>query len=127
MSKNVALVLSGGGARGMAHIGVIEILKARGYNITSIAGTSIGSLIGGLYATNHLNDYKEWVCTLDKSDIFNLMDFQLSSDGFLKGKKVFSQMGKWLDGVLIEDLSIPYVAVATDILTDKKSFLMKDC
>ena len=70
--QKVALVLSGGGARGIAHIGVIEELEKRGYEITSIAGTSMGSLIGGVYAAGRMNELKEWFYTLDKSKVFRL-------------------------------------------------------
>ncbi len=120
MAKNVALVLSSGGARGIAHIGVIEQLLEMGYKITSVSGTSIGSLIGGLFAVEHLNDYKNWIASLDSGDVFSLMDFQLNSAGFIKGKKVFNHMKQWLSEHNIEDLSIPYTAVATDIINRKE-------
>lgn len=116
MSKNVALVLSSGGARGISHIGVIEKIVELGYNITSISGTSIGALIGGLYVAGHMDDYKKWVCSLGKGDVFSLMDFQLKSEGFIKGNKVFNHMEQWLSKHNIEDLEIPFTAVASDIL-----------
>ncbi|WP_068473344.1 patatin-like phospholipase family protein [Saccharicrinis aurantiacus] len=116
MSKNVALVLSSGGARGISHIGVIEKIIELGYNITSISGTSIGALIGGLYVAGHMDDYKKWVCSLGKGDVFSLMDFQLKSEGIIKGNKVFNHMEQWLNKYNIEDLDIPFSAVASDIL-----------
>ncbi|MCG8578803.1 MAG: patatin-like phospholipase family protein [Bacteroidales bacterium] len=125
MKKNIALVLSSGGARGLAHIGVIEQLIDSGYNITSISGTSIGSLIGGLYATGHLNDYKEWVSSLSKSDVLTLMDFQLKPQGFIKGNKVFNKMKPWLNPYNFEDLKIPLSVVATDILNRKEVVFKK--
>jgi NTE family protein len=121
-SKNIALVLSSGGARGLAHIGVIDELCARGYNITSIAGSSMGALVGGLYATNNLDKFRDWIVTIDKMDIFNLIDFTLSSQGFIKGEKIFEKMQKLkiIPDANIEDLTIKFVAVATDIINNEE-------
>jgi NTE family protein len=113
--KNIALVLSGGGARGMAHIGVIEYLLENGYNISSISGTSIGSLIAGIYVSGKLPEFKEWMAGINKLDIFKLMDFAISKNGLLKGEKVFSRLKKFLSEKNIEELDIPYAAVAVDI------------
>lgn len=113
--KNVALVLSGGGARGMAQIGVIEELQKRGYTITSLAGTSIGSLIAGVFASGKLREFKEWITQIGKYDVFKLMDFAISKKGFIKGEKVFSRLHDFLLDTRIEDLGIPYAAVAVDI------------
>ena len=66
MEKDVALVLSSGGARGLAHIGAIEELEAQGYRITSIAGGSMGALIGGVYAAGKLKEFREWMKTVDR-------------------------------------------------------------
>lgn len=114
-TKNVALVLSGGGARGMAHIGVIEHLLENGYTISSISGTSIGSLIAGIYVSGKLPEFKEWISGISKLDIFRLMDFAISKNGFMKGEKVFRQLENFLTDKKIEDLDIPYSAVAVDI------------
>jgi len=121
-TKNIALVLSSGGARGLAHIGVIDELVERGYNITSIAGSSMGALVGGLYATNNLERFRDWIVTLDKMDIFNLIDFTLSSQGFIKGEKIFHKMQKlkMIPEINIEELSIKYVAIATDIIKNEE-------
>jgi NTE family protein len=118
--KRVALVLSGGGARGMAHIGVIEEMLKRGYTISSIAGTSIGSLIAGVYVAGKLDEFKEWVVQVSKFDVFKLMDFAISKNGFIKGEKVFNTLKKYIGGIDIEDLDIPYVAVAVDIKNHKE-------
>lgn len=120
-SKNVALVLGSGGARGLAHIGVIEELTRRGYNITSISGSSMGALVGGLLATNKLDDYKNWILKLDKIDILTLIDFTISSKGIVKGQKVFEKMQElnMIPDVKIEDLPIPFTAVAVDIINNK--------
>ena len=69
--KTVSLVLGSGGARGLAHIGVIEWLTENGFAIHSIAGSSMGALIGGIFAAGKLDAYKEWVCGLDKADVLH--------------------------------------------------------
>ena len=76
-TKDVALVLSGGGARGYAHIGAIEVLQERGYHITSVAGTSMGAMVGGLFAAGKLGEMKEQVLGYSKKDFLSLMDVAL--------------------------------------------------
>lgn len=120
MNRKIALVLSGGGARGIAHIGVIEELQKRGYEITSIAGTSMGALIGGMYAAGKLEEYKEWMCSLDKMKVFSLVDFTFSSDGMVKGDKVLNAIMEFVPDTNIEDLKIAYSATAADIENHKE-------
>ncbi|WP_258103109.1 patatin-like phospholipase family protein [Marinoscillum sp. MHG1-6] len=115
MSKNVTLVLSSGGARGLAHIGVIEKLLERGYEISSIVGCSIGAVIGGFYSAGKLDEYREWVVKLDRLDVFGLLDFTFSTQGFVKGEKIFKVLEEIMEDQQIEDLRIPYCAIATDI------------
>ena len=115
MKKNVALVLSGGGARGIAHIGVIEELEKQGFEIKSIAGTSIGALVGGVYAAGKMQEYKNWMYTLDKLDVFNLVDFTFSTQGLVKGDRVINRMKEFIPDINIEDMEIHYAATATDI------------
>jgi NTE family protein len=119
MKNQVSLVLSSGGGRGIAHIGVIEELEKQGFEIKSIAGTSMGALVGGMYATGKLDVYKKWMCSLDKMDVFNLIDFTFSSNGIMKGDKILREMKRMIPDRNIEDLLIPFVAVATDISNDK--------
>ncbi len=118
--QKVALVLSGGAARGIAHIGVIEELENRGYEITSIAGTSMGSLVGGVYATGKLTELKEFMYTLDKSKVFRLVDFTLNKQGLIKGDKVLKKMKDFVPDMLIEDLPLPYAAVAVDLINKEE-------
>lgn len=120
MKQNIALVLSSGGARGMAHIGVIEELERRGYNISSIAGSSIGSVIGGAYAAGVLEKYKEWVSSFNKMDVFKLMDFIVSRNGFIRGDKMLMEMKKFFPDSNIEDLSIPLAIIGADITNHKE-------
>ena len=113
--KTVSLVLSSGGARGLAHIGVIEALEEQGYTINAIAGCSMGALIGGIYAKGKLPEYKEWICHLDRIDVFSLMDFTLSTRGFIKGNKVFQAVEALVGDDLIENLPIPFSCNAVNI------------
>ena len=125
MKKNVALVLSGGGARGIAHIGVIQELEEQGYNIKSISGTSMGAVIGVLYAVNKIEEYKSWICTLDKLEVFKLIDFTFSKQGLIKGDKVFKKLHDFIPDINIEDLKINYAATATDIINKKEVVFTK--
>lgn len=120
MKQSIALVLGSGGARGLAHIGVIEEFEKQGFEINSVAGTSMGALIGGLYAMDKLQDYKEWSLTLDKVDVFNLIDFTFSSQGLIKADRVINKMKTFIADKNIEDLKIPFSAVATDITNEKE-------
>lgn len=118
-NHKVALVLSSGGARGLAHVGVIEELIKNGFEITSIAGSSIGALVGGVYAAGTLDPFKKWITTLDYWDVFQLMDFTFSTNGFIKGEKVFKKMEDFIGSTKIEELAIPFFAIASDILNNK--------
>lgn len=120
MGQKIALVLSGGGAKGLAHIGAIEVLEKYGFEITSIAGTSAGSLIGGIYAMGKLDVFKDWVIKLRKRDILRLMDFSLGINGLVKGDKFFEKLRTFIPDVNIENLEIPFSAVATDLLNEKE-------
>jgi len=119
-TKNIALVLSGGGARGIAHIGVIEELEKNGYNICSVTGTSMGAVVGAVYAMGKLTEFKEWMLTLDKMRVFNLIDFSFSTQGLVKGDKVFNKMKDFIKDKNIEDLNIPFACVAVDLMERKE-------
>ena len=112
--RDVALVLSSGGARGLAHIGAIEELETQGYRIRSIVGCSMGAIIGGMYAAGKLAEYKEWMQTIDKKKILSLLDISFSLDHLVKGEKIIEAMKEIVPDVKIEDLSISFKAVATD-------------
>ena len=119
-NKNVALVLSSGGPRGFAYIGAIEALEEHGYTITSVAGTSIGSLVGGIYAAGKLAEFKEWLYSLDAWEVFSLMDLSIGKNHFVKGDKVIDAIMQIVPNINIEDLPIPYCAVATDLYTGRE-------
>ena len=114
VEKDVALVLSSGGARGLAHIGAIEELEAQGYRITSIAGCSMGALIGGVYAAGKLKEFREWMKTIDRKKMLKLTDFSLGLNHIVKGTRIIEAIMEFVPDMPIEDLPIPYCAVATD-------------
>ena len=116
----VALALGGGGARGYAHIGVIQVLEEQGFEIVGISGTSIGALVGGVYAAGHLEAYTEWVTSLNPRDVIRLLDPSLRSPGAIKGHRVMARVKELLEEIRIEDLPMPYTAVATDLLNRKE-------
>ncbi|MBQ7709665.1 MAG: patatin-like phospholipase family protein [Bacteroidales bacterium] len=118
--KNVALALASGGPRGFAFIGAIEELLKRGYRITSIAGTSAGSLVGGIYAAGGLQEFKEWLFGLDPLKVVSLMDFTVSKQYLVKGERVMDAIKERVPEVNIEDLPIPFAAVATDLYTGEE-------
>jgi len=114
-TKNVALALSSGGARGLAHIGAIEELEEQGYNITSIAGCSMGALIGGVYAAGKLKEFREWMKTIDRKKMIELTDFSFSINHLAKGTRIIETIMEFVPDMAIEDLPVPYCAVATDL------------
>ena len=123
--KNVALALSSGGARGLAHIGAIEELEAQGYHISSIAGCSMGALIGGVYAAGKLNEFREWMKTIDRKKMLGLIDFSLSLNHIVKGTRIIEAIMEFVPDVNIEDLPIPYCALATDLKAGREVLFRK--
>ena len=120
MNKKVALALASGGPRGFAYIGAIEELLDRGNEISSVAGVSAGSLVGGIYAAGGLQAFKEWLFGLDPVKVVALMDFSVSKNYLVKGEKVISAIKERVPDVNIEDLPIPFTAVATDLYTGEE-------
>ena len=118
--KRVALALSSGGPRGFAYIGALEELERRGYEVSSIAGTSIGALVGGVYAAGHLAEFKEWLFSLDKWSVFSLIDLSLSKNHLVKGDKVIEAMKEIVPDVKIEDMAKPFCAIATNLYTGEE-------
>jgi NTE family protein len=116
----VALALGSGGARGYAHIGVVQVLVERGYEVVSVAGTSMGALVGGLHAADRLEAYTEWVTDLSQRDVLRLLDPSIKAPGAIRADKILSRVSELLGGVRIEHLPIPYTAVATDLLARKE-------
>ncbi|MGP9765761.1 patatin-like phospholipase family protein [Halomonas sp. AOP13-D3-9] len=118
--NKVALVLGSGGARGYAHIGVIEALEARGFEIIAVSGCSMGALIGGIYAAGKLPEYRDWVCQLDYLDVLKLVDVTWSPMGAMRASKVMNKLEALVGDILIEDLAIPVTTVATDLVRQRE-------
>lgn len=121
--RTVSLVLGSGAARGLAHIGVIEWLDEHGYRIESIAGASMGALVGGIYAAGKLDAYKNWACALEKADVVRFLDLAFSSQGLFKGERIMDTLRDMVGDRNIEDLPINYTAVATDLERQREVWL----
>ncbi len=118
--KKVQLVLGSGGARGIAHIGVIQMLEEEGYEIVGVYGCSMGAIIGGLYCAGIMKEYTDWLIKQTKSDVYRLFDITFSMAGFVKGEKIFGLLQQMSGARNIEDLPIEFIAVATDIIARKE-------
>ncbi len=121
--KTVSLVLGSGGARGLAHIGVIHWLEENNCKIRSIAGSSMGALIGGIYAAGKLDEYEQWVRAITKIDIVTLLDLSWEKSGLVKGDKIINTLIHLVGEQLIENLPIQYTAVATDFKREKEIWI----
>ncbi|MEW6665767.1 MAG: patatin-like phospholipase family protein [Thermodesulfobacteriota bacterium] len=121
--RTVSLALGSGGARGLAHIGVIHWLEENDFRIGSIAGCSIGALIGGIYAAGKLDDFEQWVRAITRVDIVSLMDLSWEKRGLVKGDRIINTLVNLVGERLIEDLPIPYTAVATDVKGQREIWL----
>lgn len=123
--QTVSLVLGSGGARGLAHIGVIDVLEEQGFKIESISGSSMGALIGGIYATGELENYRNWVCALETFDMLRLLDVSFSGTAMFKGEKIINTLRDLIGASNIEDLPISFTAVATDLERGKELWFSK--
>lgn len=124
-AKTISLVLGSGGARGMAHIGVIQVLEERGFEIRSISGSSIGALVGGIYAAGELEPYREWVCALERLDVLRLLDVSFSGKALFKGERIINTLKDLIGDQNIEDLPISFTAVATELDESKEVWLSR--
>jgi len=122
-SKTVSLVLGSGGARGLAHIGVIHWLEENNFKIESIVGCSIGAVIGGIYAAGKLDVYEQWARALTKVDIVTLLDLSWDKSGLVRGEKLVNTLVGLVGEKLIEDLPISFTAVATDLQGQKEVWM----
>lgn len=121
----VALALGSGGAKGLAHIGAIEEIEAQGYEIVAIAGTSMGALIGGIYAMGKLDVYRDWVSALAKMDVLRLVDWTFSGGGLIKGERIMETLRELIGDAIIEELPLAYTAVATDLDREREVWLTR--
>ncbi|ANU36146.1 patatin-like phospholipase family protein [Vibrio scophthalmi] len=123
MAKTISLVLGSGGARGLVHVGIIRWLIDHGYQIQSISGCSIGALIGGVYAAGKLDQFEEWVTSIDQKDMAMMLDFSWQSSGMFKGDKIIDTLRELIGEISIEELPIPYTAVAANVAEEKEVWL----
>lgn len=121
--KSVSLILGSGGARGLAHIGVIRWLEEHDYEIKSISGCSIGALIGGVYAAGKLDEFESWLRKITKLDMVALLDIAWNKSGLIKGDKIINTLVDLVGDIKIENLSINYTAVAADINEEKEVWI----
>ena len=121
--ETVSLVLGSGGARGLAHIGVIQWLTENGYDIRSIAGSSMGALVGGIYAASKLEIYAEWVLALERMQVLRLLDPTFGRDGLFKGERIMGVLRELIGDCAIEDLPMSFTAVATDLESGEEVWL----
>jgi NTE family protein len=123
MTTSVSLVLGSGGARGLAHIGVIRELEEQGFEIASISGCSMGALVGGVYAADRLDEFESWIRTITKVDMVKLLDIAWQKHGLVKGDKIINALVELVGDRKIEDLRIPFTAVAADIVNEKEVWI----
>lgn len=122
-SRRVALVLGAGGARGLAHIGAIQAIEARGLEVVAIAGSSMGAVVGGIHAAGRLDEYRRWVAAMQRSDVLRLLDFAFGHPGLIKGEKLIGALAELVGDHVIEDLPIQFTAVATDLGSQREVWI----
>jgi NTE family protein len=125
MALRVALALGSGGARGYAHIGAIEVIRERGYDVVDIAGASMGALVGGVYAAGALEPYTAWARSLTQREVLRLLDPSFGAPGAIRAEKILAKVSELLDGATIESLPISFTAVATDLLARKEVWFQR--
>lgn len=123
--KTVALILGSGAARGHAHIGVIQAIEERGYDIISISGCSIGAIVGGVFAAGKLAEYREWAESLDRVSVLRLLDMSFLNGGYIKGDRFFEKIQSMIGTPVIESLPIDYTSVAVDLLNQKEFWFQR--
>lgn len=112
-NESISLVLGSGGARGHAHIGVIQAIEEAGIEIRNIAGTSMGAVVGGVFAADELQTYQDWAYKLEKNDVVHLLDFSFEWQSIFKGERIFDVLKDLIGDREIEDLDRGFTAVAT--------------
>ena len=121
--KTVSLVLGSGGARGLAHIGIIRWLEEHAYQIQSVSGSSMGALVGGIYATGKLNEFEQWVRAVSAFDMLTFLDISFGRGGFVKGERLMNTLRNLIGDRLIEDLPLTFTAVAADIVREREVWI----
>lgn len=124
-SGRVALALGSGGARGYAHIGVLEVLEERGLEVVGVAGSSMGALIGGIWAAGKLEDFRDWAMGLSRADVLRMLDVSLTAPGAMRAERVLARVRELVGEEPIESLAVPFTAVATDLLARREVWLQR--
>jgi NTE family protein len=124
-ATTVSLVLGSGGARGYAHIGVIEELEQQGFAIRAVAGSSMGALVGGIHAAGQLAAFSTWARALTRLDVWRLVDLTVSGGGFIKGDRIIQVLRELVGESRIEQLPVKYTAVATDLDASREIWFTK--
>lgn len=123
--RRVALALGSGGARGYAHIGAIQVLDERGFDVVAVAGSSMGALVGGIMAAGRLKAFTEWAVALKQRDVLRLVDLKWAAGGAIAADRLINHLSEFLTDVEIENLPIPYTAVATDLAARREVWFQK--
>ena len=121
----IGIALGSGSAKGWAHIGVFKALEELGVKPDIVAGCSIGAFVGAAYATGNLNKLEQWINGFSNWDVMSMMDISWRRGGLMSGEKVFDQAKSMIGNTNIEDLNIPFVAVATDLYAGKEVWLKR--
>ncbi|MEJ0063848.1 MAG: patatin-like phospholipase RssA [Alphaproteobacteria bacterium] len=123
--RKIGLALGSGMARGWAHIGVIRALRRLGFKFDIIAGCSIGALVGGIYLADKMEELEAWSLGLNKRKIVSFLDLKVRSGGMISGQRLLDEVKRHIGGLKIEDLPVPYAAVATDLVTGHEIWLQE--
>lgn len=124
-NNGIGLALGGGLARGFVHIGVLKALNKHGIYPSIVAGTSIGAVVGGSYLAGKLDELEKWAISLNRLRIFSYMDFRMRSPGLIGGDKLERILKQHLDGLDIESLPHPFIAIAADLATGHEVWIRK--
>ena len=119
----ISLALGGGAARGWAHIGVLRAFDEAGIEVSMIAGTSIGALVGGCYISGHLDELEDFARSITRTNMLRYMDFTLRGSGLISGDRLANRMENYVKDIDIEKMDKPFVAIATDIQTGHEIWL----
>ncbi len=119
----LGLALGGGAARGFAHIGVLDVLERNGIRPQLVAGSSIGAIVGGLWAAGKMDALSDWALNLNRSNMLGFLDFTLNGGGLITGRRLKARMRREVGHVLLEDLPTPFTAVATECNTGREVWL----
>ncbi|BAT60166.1 NTE family protein RssA [Variibacter gotjawalensis] len=125
LRPTIALALGGGAARGFAHIGVIRTLMAKGFVPDVITGTSIGAVVGAMYAAGHLDAFEEWARGLTRRTVFGYLDFAFFSSGLLRGDRLAQRITTQIGDLASEDLPVRFAAIATEVGTGHEIWLTR--